>query len=124
MLHFEFGQDQLPPPHFAEAVRVGSAFGRKRVLLHHRRPVWQGLGHHELRHCLHGQGHGRSLRAPVRPACLKKTGFWTKVFWAMIASDLVAAFLALFWLKVAAARTVKASESAAPVDNLTEPMKA
>ncbi len=37
----------------------------------------------------------------------EKTGSWTKVFWAMIACDLLAAFLALFWLKPLAARTVE-----------------
>ena len=54
----------------------------------------------------------------------EKTGSWTKVFYAMIACDLIAAFLALFWLKGAAARTVRASESAASTVNVTEPMKA
>jgi len=41
----------------------------------------------------------------------EKTGSWTKVFWAMIACDLLAAFLALFWLKPVAARTIARSES-------------
>jgi len=41
----------------------------------------------------------------------EKTGSWTKVFWAMIACDLIAAFLALFWLKPLAARTVEHSNS-------------
>jgi MFS transporter, OFA family, oxalate/formate antiporter len=41
----------------------------------------------------------------------EKTGSWTKVFWAMIACDLMAAFLALFWLKRVAQRTVEQSES-------------
>jgi MFS transporter, OFA family, oxalate/formate antiporter len=55
----------------------------------------------------------------------EKTGSWNKVFWAMIACDLIAAFLALFWLKGAAARTVEASERAAgTVVNVTEPIKA
>jgi OFA family oxalate/formate antiporter-like MFS transporter len=39
----------------------------------------------------------------------EKTGSWTKVFWAMIACDLIAAFLALFWLKNVAKRTVEES---------------
>jgi hypothetical protein len=54
----------------------------------------------------------------------EKTGSWTKVFWAMIACDLIAAFMALLWLKPLAVRTVKASESSTPVVNLTEPIKA
>jgi MFS transporter, OFA family, oxalate/formate antiporter len=40
-----------------------------------------------------------------------KTGSWTKVFWAMIACDIIAALMALFWLKPLAARTVKGSGS-------------
>jgi OFA family oxalate/formate antiporter-like MFS transporter len=43
----------------------------------------------------------------------EKTGSWTKVFWAMIACDLIAAFMALLWLKPLAARTIKASEGGA-----------
>jgi len=42
----------------------------------------------------------------------EKTGSWNKVFWAMIACDLIAAFLALFWLKPVANRTIAESESA------------
>jgi len=42
----------------------------------------------------------------------EKTGSWTRVFYAMIVCDLVAAFLALFWLKRVAAHTVEESESA------------
>src|SRR5246500_4105432 len=54
----------------------------------------------------------------------EKTGSWTKVFWAMIACDLIAAFLALLWLKPVAARTIaKASNETRPVD-IAEPMKA
>src|SRR5579863_10530226 len=41
----------------------------------------------------------------------EKTGSWTKVFWAMIACDLLAALLALLWLKPLAARTVAQSET-------------
>jgi MFS transporter, OFA family, oxalate/formate antiporter len=41
----------------------------------------------------------------------EKTGSWTRVFYAMIACDLIAAFLALFWLKRVAQHTVDESES-------------
>jgi MFS transporter, OFA family, oxalate/formate antiporter len=41
----------------------------------------------------------------------EKTGSWTKVFYAKIICDLVAAFMALLWLKGAAQRTVEQSES-------------
>jgi hypothetical protein len=48
-----------------------------------------------------------------------KTGSWSKVFWAMIVCDLVAAFMALFWLKPLAARAVKNEQSAAIADTAT-----
>jgi MFS transporter, OFA family, oxalate/formate antiporter len=34
------------------------------------------------------------------------TGSWSRVFWGMIACDLLAAFMALLWLKPVAARTI------------------
>jgi OFA family oxalate/formate antiporter-like MFS transporter len=43
-----------------------------------------------------------------------KTGSWTKVFWAMIACDLIAAFAALLWLKPTAKRTVQRAEAGHP----------
>lgn len=52
-----------------------------------------------------------------------KTGSWSKVFWAMIVCDLVAAFMALLWLKPLAARSVRAAASAAPAVNAAEPIK-
>ncbi len=42
-----------------------------------------------------------------------KTGSWERVFWAMIACDVTAALLALFWLKPVAARTIAQSEALA-----------
>ena len=54
----------------------------------------------------------------------EKTGSWTKVFWAMIACDLIAAFLALFWLKPVAARTVEKSISGLQPVDMTAPTKA
>src|SRR6266581_222847 len=54
----------------------------------------------------------------------EKTGSWTKVFWAMIACDLIAAFLALFWLKPVAARTVEKSISSLQAVDMTAPAKA
>jgi MFS transporter, OFA family, oxalate/formate antiporter len=41
----------------------------------------------------------------------EKTGSWTRVFYAMIACDLIAAFASLFWLKRVAQHTVEESES-------------
>src|SRR6266446_6267317 len=54
----------------------------------------------------------------------EKTGSWTKVFWAMIACDLIAAFLALFWLKPVAARTIEKSISSLQAVDMTAPAKA
>lgn len=63
--------------------------------------------------------------APGAAWLFEKTGSWTKVFWAMIACDIIAAFMALLWLKPLAAKTVKASESsAAGAVNMTAPIKA
>src|SRR5216684_1527679 len=54
----------------------------------------------------------------------EKTGSWTKVFWAMIVCDLIAAFLALFWLKPVAARTIEKSISGLQAVDMTAPTKA
>ena len=51
----------------------------------------------------------------------EKTGSWTKVFWIMIACDLVAAFLALLWLKPVARRTVQRAEAASRMTAVTAP---
>jgi hypothetical protein len=54
-----------------------------------------------------------------------KTGSWNKVFWAMIVCDLIAAFMALLWLKPLAKRSVQASNrAAAPPVDMTAPAKA
>jgi MFS transporter, OFA family, oxalate/formate antiporter len=50
--------------------------------------------------------------APGAAWLFEKTGSWTKVFWAMIICDVIAAFMALLWLKPLAAQTVRVSESA------------
>jgi MFS transporter, OFA family, oxalate/formate antiporter len=54
----------------------------------------------------------------------EKTGSWTKVFWAMIACDLIAAFLALFWLKPVAARTIAESGGGQQPVDMKTPIKA
>jgi MFS transporter, OFA family, oxalate/formate antiporter len=53
--------------------------------------------------------------APGAAWLFETTGSWTKVFWTMIICDLVAAFMALLWLKPMAARAVRAAEGGAPV---------
>jgi MFS transporter, OFA family, oxalate/formate antiporter len=64
--------------------------------------------------------------APGAAWLFEKTGSWTRVFWAMIACDLIAALMALLWLKPLAAKTVKASEatSATTVNVPSVPIKA
>jgi len=63
--------------------------------------------------------------APGAAWLFEKTGSWNKVFWAMIVCDIIAAFMALLWLKPLAARTVKASQSAAaPAVDMAAPAKA
>jgi OFA family oxalate/formate antiporter-like MFS transporter len=52
--------------------------------------------------------------APGAAWLFEKTGSWTKVFWAMIACDLIAAFMALLWLKPLAGRIVRDSERPTP----------
>ena len=49
--------------------------------------------------------------APGAAWLFARTGSWTKVFWAMIFCDLLAAFLALLWLKPLAKRNIEESES-------------
>jgi OFA family oxalate/formate antiporter-like MFS transporter len=53
--------------------------------------------------------------APGAAWLFEKTGSWTKVFWAMIICDLIAAFMALLWLKPMAARVVEESNTT-PLD--------
>ncbi len=64
------------------------------------------------------KGVAAAFAGPGAAWLFAKTGSWTKVFWAMIVCDLVAAFMALLWLKPLAARVVKDSESALHVPAL------
>jgi MFS transporter, OFA family, oxalate/formate antiporter len=50
-----------------------------------------------------------------------KTGTWSKVFWAMIVCDLVAAFMALLWLKPLAARVVRSQDAASSSSGVAMP---
>jgi OFA family oxalate/formate antiporter-like MFS transporter len=57
--------------------------------------------------------------APGAAWLFERTGSWTKVFWAMIVCDLIAAFMALLWLKPLSARIVRESEEGtAPTSTL------
>jgi OFA family oxalate/formate antiporter-like MFS transporter len=57
--------------------------------------------------------------APGAAWLFARTGSWTKVFWAMIICDLIAAFMALLWLKPLASRMVRESERAASGASVT-----
>lgn len=59
------------------------------------------------------KGVAAAFAGPGAAWIYSKTGSWGKVFWAMIACDLIAAFMALLWLKPLAARAVRRSESEA-----------
>jgi OFA family oxalate/formate antiporter-like MFS transporter len=64
------------------------------------------------------KGAATLFAAPGAAWLFAKTGSWSKVFWAMIACDLVAAFMALLWLKPLAARVVRESERTAAAGTL------
>src|ERR1700723_3171154 len=71
------------------------------------------------------KGLAAAFAGPGAAWLFAKTGSWSKVFWAMIICDLIAAFMALLWLKPLARRTVKESQSAvAPPVDMTAPAKA
>ena len=55
------------------------------------------------------KGVAAAFAGPGAAWLFSKTGSWSKVFWAMIVCDLVAAFMALLWLKPLAARAVRRS---------------
>ncbi len=82
------------------------------------------MGDHELWDCVHGQGRCGSLCGARRSVAIRETGSWSKVFWAMIICDLLAAFMALLWLKPLAAKVVRQSETAAAVEATGAPVKA
>jgi MFS transporter, OFA family, oxalate/formate antiporter len=70
------------------------------------------------------KGVAAAFAGPGAAWLFTKTGSWSKVFWAMIVCDLIAAFMALLWLKPLAQRAVKASESSASGINVRTPIKA
>jgi nitrogen fixation protein FixH len=47
---------------------------------------------------------------PVAAMASVKTGSWMGIFWVMIACNVVAAFLALFWLKPVAINTYQKAQ--------------
>jgi OFA family oxalate/formate antiporter-like MFS transporter len=70
------------------------------------------------------KGVAAAFAGPGAAWLFSKTGSWTKVFWAMIACDVIAAFMALLWLKPLAARVVRRSEQVASPANVGSAIKA
>lgn len=70
------------------------------------------------------KGVAAAFAGPGAAWLFAKTGSWSKVFWAMIVCDLIAAFMALLWLKPMAARAVAKQRSQPSVDIAAAPVKA
>jgi len=60
-----------------------------------------------------GKGLASIFAGPVAALASTQTGSWVGVFWAMIVCSLLAALMALFWLKPAAARTIAQAQGTA-----------
>jgi MFS family permease len=69
------------------------------------------------------KGTAAIFSAPVAAYVMLKTGSWVPVFYVMIACDIVAAFMALLWLKPVAKRTIAEAKALAAlaeeVDRIT-----
>jgi OFA family oxalate/formate antiporter-like MFS transporter len=59
------------------------------------------------------KGTAAIFSAPVAAYVMLRTGSWVPVFYVMIACDIIAAFMALLWLKPVAARTIAKAEGMA-----------
>jgi MFS transporter, OFA family, oxalate/formate antiporter len=70
------------------------------------------------------KGAAAAFAGPGAAWLFAKTGSWTKVFWAMIVCDLIAAFMALLWLKPLAARAVQEANKVRQPVNINSPAKA
>ena len=70
------------------------------------------------------KGVATAFAGPGAAWLFAKTGSWSKVFWAMIVCDVIAAFMALLWLKPLAARVVRKSEESAALPDTVTPVKA
>jgi MFS transporter, OFA family, oxalate/formate antiporter len=69
------------------------------------------------------KGTASIFAGPVAAMASVKTGSWISVFYVMIACDIVAAFMALLWLKPFAKRTIEAAERMAKVAPASGPEK-
>src|ERR1700730_15090987 len=70
------------------------------------------------------KGVATAFAGPGAAWLFAKTGSWTKVFWAMIICDLIAAFMALLWLKPLARRAVSKSNQTLEPVNVSATVKA
>jgi OFA family oxalate/formate antiporter-like MFS transporter len=70
------------------------------------------------------KGVAAAFAGPGAAWLFAKTGSWSKVFWAMIACDLLAAFMALLWLKPLARKVVRNSGRSTAENSLASPVKA
>jgi len=61
---------------------------------------------------------------PIAALASAKTGTWVPIFWAMIACDVCAALLALFWLKPLAEKAVRRADAALAATNGAGPVPA
>jgi len=57
------------------------------------------------------KGTASIFAAPVAAFVMARTGSWVPVFYVMIACDIIAAFMALLWLKPLAKRTIACQDS-------------
>jgi MFS transporter, OFA family, oxalate/formate antiporter len=56
------------------------------------------------------KGTASIFSAPLAAYVMAKTGSWVPIFYVMIACDIVAAFMALLWLKPLSRRTLRSTE--------------
>jgi len=59
------------------------------------------------------KGTAAIFSAPVAAYVMLKTGSWVPVFYVMVACDIIAAFMALLWLKPVAKRTIAEAKAMA-----------
>lgn len=70
------------------------------------------------------KGVATAFAGPGAAWLFAKTGSWSKVFWAMIICDIIAAFMALLWLKPLAKKVVQRSEQTDSLSDIRTPIKA
>jgi OFA family oxalate/formate antiporter-like MFS transporter len=70
------------------------------------------------------KGVATAFAGPGAAWLFAKTGSWSKVFWAMIICDVIAAFMALLWLKPLAKKVVRQSEQTESLSDIRTPIKA